>query len=310
VELLTVGAGEMTAIKHIAVCFCTYRRAHLLPRLLEELGRQDTSGLFTYSIVVVDNDAERSAESVVMSIGAKLSVPISYFVEARQGISHARNKAVENASGDFLAFIDDDEFPTKNWLLTLFSTCDKRNVDGVLGPVMPYFQESPPRWVTDGKFCERQTYPTGYVIDGSKGRTGNVLLKKQIFIDGELPFNPEFTAGEDQDFFGRMIARGHVFIWCHEAVAYEIVPPARWTRRFMLRRALLRGAMQPQSLGFGIRSVLKSLVAVPAYFVVLPLTLVLGHHRFMSVLVRICDHLGKLLALAGINPIKGQYVTE
>jgi hypothetical protein len=30
----------------------------------------------------------------------------------------------------------------------------------------------------------------------------------------------------------------------------------------------------------------------------------------MSVLVRLCDHLGKLLALVGINPLKNQYVTD
>src|SRR5207245_10546140 len=42
--------------KHITVCVCTYKRPHYLKRLLGELGNQDTSGLFTYSIVVADND--------------------------------------------------------------------------------------------------------------------------------------------------------------------------------------------------------------------------------------------------------------
>ena len=60
------------------------------------------------------------------------------------------------------------------------------------------------------------------------------------------PFNPEFRQGEDQDFFRRMIDHGHVFIWCNEAVAYEVVPPIRWKRTFMLKRALLRGASESQ----------------------------------------------------------------
>ena len=37
---------------------------------------------------------------------------------------------------------------------------------------------------------------------------------------------------------------------------------------------------------------------------------VLGQHRFMSLLVRLCDHLGKILAVIGINPVKGPYITE
>jgi len=93
-------------------------------------------------------------------------------------------------------------------------------------------------------------------------------------------------------------------------VAYEVVPPIRWKRTFMLKRALLRGAMEPKNPTFGVRDIAKSVVAVPAYTAALPLTLVLGHHRFMTLFVSLFDHLGKLLALLGINLIKEPYVTE
>src|SRR5439155_18757923 len=230
--------------KHISVCVCTYKRPHYLKRLLGELGNQDTSGLFTYSIVVADNDHLQSAEAVVSDFAAASSIPIRYCVEPRQNIALARNKAIENANGDFVAFIDDDEFPIKEWLLTLFKALNEYKVDGVVGPVKPYFDAETPQWVVKGKFYNRPTYVTGYVIDGSKGRTNNVLLKKKVFSEGEL-FRPEFRTGEDQDFFRRAINNGRVFIWCNEALAYEGVPPIRWKRTFMLRRALLRGATSP-----------------------------------------------------------------
>ena len=78
----------------------------------------------------------------------------------------------------------------------------------------------------------------------------------------------------------------------------------------MLRRALLRGAMEPKTADFGAHSILKSLVAVPIYLAVLPFTAVVGHHKFMATLISLCDHLGKLLAAIGLNPVKEQYVTE
>src|SRR5436309_3464345 len=211
--------------KHISVCICTYRRPRLLRRLLEGLRDQDTGGLFTYSIVVADNDHLQSAKAVVWDFAARSSISIRYCVEPRQNIALARNKAIDNASGDFVAFIDDDEFPTKRWLLTLFDACNEYDVDGVLGPVKPHFDEAPPRWVVKGKFYERSTYPTGFVIDWRKGRTGNVLLKERMFSAGLSPFRSEFLTGEDQDFFRRMIEQGYVFAWCNEAVAYETVPP-------------------------------------------------------------------------------------
>jgi len=295
--------------KHISVCVCTYKRPHYLKRLLRELGNQDTSGLFTYSIVVADNDHMQSAEAVVKDFAARSSIPIRYCVEPRQNIALARNKTIENANGDFVAFIDDDEFPTKHWLLTLFNACNEYAVDGVLGPVKRHFDEEPPKWFVKGGFYDRPSYHTGCVIGWVKGRTGNVLLKKRIFSDDAQPFRAEFVSGEDQDFFRRMIDKGHVFIWCNEAVVYEVVPPIRWKRTFMLRSALLQGTCSVILPTFGALDIAKSVIAVPAYTALLPFALVLGHHRFMTLSVKLFDHLGKLLALLGIKPIKA-YVTD
>ena len=114
-------------------------------------------------------------------------------MEPQQNISLTRNKAIANATGDFIAFIDDDEFPAKRWLLTLFEASGKYGADGVLGPVKCHFDEKPPRWVIKGKFYERPTYPTGFVIDWTKGRTGNVLLRRQILEDGGSAFSQSST---------------------------------------------------------------------------------------------------------------------
>jgi glycosyltransferase involved in cell wall biosynthesis len=281
-----------------------------LDRLLNKLSKQKTGGLFTFSIVVIDNDHSGSARKVVEEFQSRSSIPINYCVEPRQNIALARNKAVEHASGDFVAFIDDDEVPITHWLVTLYEACMQFKVDGVLGPVKPYFDEAPPSWLIKGKFYERPTYPTGLVIDWRKGRTGNVLLRRHVLLGYEQPFRPEFRNGEDQEFFHRAIGKGHVFIWCDEAVAYEVVPPLRWKRKFLLKRALLRGAMEPQTPGFGAGDIAKSCVAVGAYGIGLPFALLAGQHKFMSVLVRMCDHMGKLLAVIGINPVQEQYVTE
>ncbi|PYU50401.1 MAG: glycosyltransferase family 2 protein [Acidobacteria bacterium] len=296
-------------LKHISVCVCSYKRPDFLKHLLSELGSQETNGLFSYSIVVADNDGLESAWPVVSNFAATSSIPVRYCVEPRQNIALARNRAIENTDGDFVAFIDDDEFPTKLWLLTLFKACGEYGVDGVLGPVKPHFDEEPPQWVLKGKFYERPTYPTGFVIDGSKGRTGNVLLKRRIFTSCSQPFRPEFRTGEDQDFFRRMIDSGRTFIWCNEAVVYEVVPSIRWKWTFMLRRALLRGTNSLAHPNFGVLHIAKSVIAVPAYIAALPFALVLGRFRLMTCLVKLFDHIGRLLAVLGVNPISEPYIT-
>jgi glycosyltransferase involved in cell wall biosynthesis len=226
-------------------------------------------------------------------------------VEPKPNIALARNKVLSRARGDYLAFIDDDEFPGSDWLLTMLKTCKTFKVDGVLGPVKPHFDVEPPKWLTKAGFYDRRTHETGFVMGWQEARTGNVLIRRQI-IDGiKQVFTPEFGAGgEDQDFFRRMMEKGHVFIWCNEAPAFETVPPHRWERRFLIQRALLRGKTTFRHPKNRVRNMFKSAVAVPLYLIALPFLFIVGHHYFMKYLVRLFDHVGRLLALFRLNPIK------
>jgi succinoglycan biosynthesis protein ExoM len=277
----------------------------LVKRLLEELANQDTGGLLNFSIVVVDNDREESAKPVVTQFATTSSIETRYCMEPTPNIALARNKGVKNATGDYIAFIDDDEFPVKNWLATLLQTCKAHNVAGVLGPVLPHFEYEPPRWLARAGFYDRPRYQTGFVLNWTETRTGNVLFKRQIIDGMEEVFRAEFgSQGEDMDFFRRMMAAGHKFIWCDEAPAYETVPPHRWKRRFLLKRALLRGKTTFKHPKNRLKNIAKSVVAVPVYTAALPFLLVAGHHHFMKYLVRLFDHAGRLLALVNLNPIQ------
>jgi len=77
---------------------------------------------------------------------------------------------------------------------------------------------------------------------------------------------------------------------------------------YMLRKALLRGATAALHPTVGVRDITKSVIAVPVYAVALPFAALVGQHRFMDLLVRLFDHLGKLLALVGLNPVKEPYI--
>lgn len=298
----------MKGTHHICICICTYKRPQMLKRLLNVLAVQETDDLFSYSIVVADNDESQSAWATVGEFAARSPLSVQYCVEPQQNISLVRNRVLGAACGDFVALIDDDEFCTRRWLATLFQTCIQYGVDGVLGPVLRHFDEQPPDWLLKGNFYKRPIHPSGTPVRWEEARTGNVLLRRQVLDDASPPFRPEFRGGEDQDFFRRMIEKGHRFVWSDSAVAYEVVPPARWQRTYMLRKALLRGAMTVVNPTFGVRDVIKSLIAVPTYIVALPVALVIGQHRFVEILVKLCDHLGKLLQLVDMNPVKEPYV--
>lgn len=297
-------------VPHIAVCVCTYKRPPLLKRLLKELIRQETSGLFTFSIVVADNDEAKSAEATVEEFRSICTVPLTYCVEPRRNIALARNRVVAKAEGEYLAFIDDDEFPAPEWLLTLLRNCNDYKVDGVLGPVKRHFDETPPGWFRKSGIYDRDVNPTGEIVHWEDARTGNVLLRRRVIAGDTAPFRPEFRAGEDQDFFRRKTEEGYVFIWSADAVVFETIPPARWKRSYILRKAMLQGATAALQPSCGPVNIAKSIIAVPLYLVTLPFTFLFGQHLFMIMMVKICDHSGKLLMLMGLNPIHEEYISE
>jgi cellulose synthase/poly-beta-1,6-N-acetylglucosamine synthase-like glycosyltransferase len=279
--------------------------------LLEALRCQETGGLFSYSIVVADNDQSESARSVVSGFLATGGITATYCVQPERNIALTRNKALASGTGEFCAFIDDDEVPAKDWLLTMFNACNKYGADGVLGPVEPFFENEPPGWIIKGKFYDRPRHETGFVIPWTDGRTGNLLFKRAILTGIDPVFQPKFgSGGEDRDFFARMIPQGHVFVWCDEAVAFETVPPVRWNRTFMLKRALLRGKMSLNHRSIGLGAILSSMAAIPLYTLALPFLILSGQHHFMKYLIKLCDHAGRILALLGFNPVKETYVTE
>lgn len=288
----------------ICVGICTFKRPELVGRLLRELIRQESGDRFTVSVVVVDNDAAGSARQVVEEFGRTSGIPTRYVSEPQSNIAIARNRVVENATGDYLAFIDDDEFPVPQWLKVMLETCERYQVSGVLGPVLPHFETEPPRWLTRGGFYDRPRPATGTAMEWRKSRTGNVLLRRSILQHASRPFDPAYgEGGEDLDFFRRMNAFGHRFVWCDEGIAYETVPPHRWTRGFLLHRAFLRGQNTFRQSGNRWKNVAKSLLAAPLYLLMLPVLLIAGHHWFMKYLIRLCDHLGRLLAVVRLNPV-------
>jgi succinoglycan biosynthesis protein ExoM len=309
---------------HISVCICTFKRPELLKHLLECLQTQKTQGQFTYSVVVSDNDAAESARPVVTAFLASSHLPVAYCVEPQQNIALARNNAVRHATGEFIAFIDDDEFPAEAWLQNLYNACISHQVAGVLGPVKSHFETQPPRWIIDGKFFDRPSYPTGHTMNWTACRTGNVLFRRSILASANetsasaastpttsaaAPFASQFdTAGEDVDFFRRMMQQGHKFIWCNEAVAYEIVPASRCRRSYLLRRALLRGSNFPKHPSDRLSNVARSLAAVPCYTVALPVLALFGQHIFLRYLIKLLDHSSRLLAYAGL-PLVSQRQT-
>jgi glycosyltransferase involved in cell wall biosynthesis len=304
-------AGVSKIVKdHISVCICTYQRNLTLEHLLRNLSLQETAGLFDFSAVVVDNDVNGPARETVERMQSELGMKIQYAIEPEQTIPAARNRALSLARGNYIGIIDDDEFPPQHWLLTLFRALQVFNVDGVLGPVHPFFDKKPPAWLLKSRICERPVYRTGTLLEWPQTRTGNVLLKRELIEEGQLSFDLNMkTGGSDQVFFRQAIDAGYRFIAVAEAPVYERISYERQKKSYYLKRSLVQGQNNKVYMGqlrgfFGIPMALRSAVASLGYAIALPFSACLGGHLFLKCLQSGAYHMSTFLTLFGIELVK------
>ena len=297
-------------LPHICVCLCTYKRPDRLKRLLTLIGRQKTDGLFTFSLLVVDNDAAGSSQAAVMEAASAAKFEVRYLVEPRQGIARARNMTFTRAEGDYLALIDDDEIPAFDWLLKLYTAIGEYDVDGVLGPVLRHFDHRPPSWLEKSNLLVRRVNPSGSIMRPGASRTGNALIKRSVVSGEAAPFREELRAGEDQDFFDRKLREGYRFVWSSDAVVFEVNSARRSKWQYFVRRTLLQGACDVHLPGFGPRMIVRSIAGTVVYTAELPFSLLRGGHGFMENVKRLAYHVGRLLMAAGIDPVREVYATD
>ncbi len=262
----------------VAVCACTYLRPGGLARLLGGLAALDVPDGVAVEVVIVDNDGSASARAVVDEARAGFPFPLHYVVEPERGIVAARNAAVAAASAAGpvpVAFLDDDEWPSPQWLAELLRVAEATAAEVVTGAIEPVFDEEPPAWVRVGRFFERPRHADGARIDYA--RTSNVLIGAAALAVHEPPFEDTGSdGGEDTLLFRRVAQDGLPIAWADGATAYESVPPTRVSTRWIVLRQYRYGLTRSAVLrrlggspwrrlrraGLGLLTVLRGLVQV------------------------------------------------
>lgn len=225
----------------------TYKRpddiAAALPRLADQ-ARSVLPSVACVDVVVVDNDPDGGARQTVEAFAdAHPDVAVVYENETRPGIAAARNRALDTATEiDVLVFIDDDERPQERWLDLLLETYLLHHSAAVVGPVVSEYEVEPDPWVQAGHFFDRRRLPTGTAVDVAA--TNNLLLDMHQIRSHALSFDEQFglTGGSDTMFTRTLHEQGGALIWCDEAVVIDVVPAARVTRDWVLRRAFRSGS--------------------------------------------------------------------
>lgn len=239
----------------ITVVVCTYNRASLLPRALDSLLNQE-SDRCQFEILVVDNNSTDATRNVVADYQTQRS-NIRYVIEPEQGIAYARNRALREATGDYIAFLDDDAWAESTWLESLFGSVSllRPTPACVVGPVILEWEGDRPSWFPEqyeSLLCAYDLGSSPYFLDENGYLlTTNVLFHRPTVLDlgGFRPYlgrkGNRPLGGEDNDMYQRLIRAGYKIYYHPDARVHHGVPKERQTRRYLVQRLFWDGASQP-----------------------------------------------------------------
>jgi glycosyltransferase involved in cell wall biosynthesis len=225
----------------VSVVIPTFRRPESLDRALRSLLAM-THIPDGAEVVVVDNDAGASAARTVALLAKTAPLPIRYVHEPAAGVANARNAGVLAAQGELIAFLDDDETASPEWLAKLLEAQTRFQADVVFGPVVAAIPEGARHRDYLQRFFSRIGPETSQAIDGYYG-CGASLVRRGALPDPAQPFSAarNLIGGEDDLLFGEMKRRGARFAWAVEAWVHEHPEPQRLSLGYALKRAFAFG---------------------------------------------------------------------
>ncbi|WP_170937326.1 MULTISPECIES: glycosyltransferase [Rhodomicrobium] len=260
---LAATATSQAAIRKVCIGICTAGRPQLLAKCLASLVRQQAPPGHEITLVVVDNDTPPRAAPIVEAAGAHARFPMRHLHEPVRGIPYARNRVLDAAlalGADWVAFIDDDEAASPDWLDKLIGAAERYKADVIQGAVLRHYQGRVPFWAVPAPPELREG-------EGMKfAATSNVLFAASLIrADGlALRFDEAMavSGGEDTDFFLRARLRGVSITFSEEPFVTEEVHPERLSFARQMGLAYRTGANDvyiKRKLYGGIRIFLRRL---------------------------------------------------
>jgi glucosyl-dolichyl phosphate glucuronosyltransferase len=227
----------------ITVSICTWNRCALLRQTLEHMTQLVVPAGVHWELLVVENACNDQTRDVASSFTDRL--PIRLVSEHEQGLSHARNRALDEARGHYIVFTDDDVITPPDWLCQFWEGTVRHPDSAVFGgPVEPWFPVAPPAELLDAfpllrhGFCGTDHPP----IEGG-GKNLPIFGANMGFVRSSLVgyrFDTKLGAGaiagrggEETELVQRLERQGLPPVWLPKMTVKHYVDPSRMSLEYL-----------------------------------------------------------------------------
>lgn len=228
----------------ISVIVCTFNRCSSLVDTLESLNAMEVPSHIDWDILVVDNNSTDQTRACVEAAGRKSPVPVTYLLERKPGLSHARNLGIASTDKDFIAFTDDDVLVNRDWLKTIVDTFQAHHADCVGGKIIPRWSENRPPWLGDNLLNVLAMLDYGdtlFEFEPARDQRilfgANFAFRRQSLIQtGAFNVNlgktGDFGGGEDKEMFEKLRFSGGKAVYNPAIVVLHKVFPDRLKKTY------------------------------------------------------------------------------
>ncbi len=230
----------------------TYNHAKTLAITLESLRTLRCPMGIDYEILIVNNNSTDNTADVIQRYVKLLAPRLRSVFESKQGLSHARNRALQEAMGEIVCFIDDDVKVDPGWLEAVSAAFIKYSAAVVGGRSYLIYPTAAgrPAWLPAKMetLLSHLDYGDNVLVNTDKELFGlNFSVSRQITLDiGDFNSNlgrcgKSLFSGEDKEFCERIRQAGGVIVYEPKAVVGHLVPLKRLSKRWFLRRCYCGG---------------------------------------------------------------------
>lgn len=231
-------SGELSPV--ISVIVCTYNREKVLGACCRSLVEQSCSA-GRFEVIIADNGSTDNTRQIItkfiedpaLNHFRTLNVP-------EVGLSHARNAGVAAASGEFVAFIDDDARAPAHWIEEACRIIRAENPDIFGGPAYPLFPDNKPEWFKESYAIRGEMGPSGPLKEDGFLIGTNIFFRKSL-IENYGGFNPELgmrgnqiAYHEETHLINRARAEGHKIWYSNELAVRDLIPDYKLNLPFVI----------------------------------------------------------------------------
>lgn len=181
----------------ISVIVAVYNVEKYLDQCLNSLVNQNFS---SYEVLVINDGSPDNSEEIIKKYENKFPQIIKYFYKENAGYSHTKNFGIKKSRGEYIIFVDGDDWVEKNYLAALYKYAKKRNLDIA---ICNFYNVYGNRKVKNLSLRRSITKKGFYFFIPS---SCTKLIKKKLFIDNNIYF-PEDIWYEDMATSPRLVTK-------------------------------------------------------------------------------------------------------